>query len=253
MPQDTATLALNGEVYLDDFSKAMGHLLRLMNGLSASVAKDASIDWQVNSLETGSAIVTLRGVEKRKKHSVAHVIKAFEDVGRAAQKGKPIPFGKAVQEPFNKLRGLLSGRITSLRLETELLDAEVFSLDDEVKGGKQSSQSAFGAVEGRIQSLSSRGALRFTLYDASDDHAVSCYLRAGSEDVMRNSWGKMACVEGILRRDPYTGKVSTVRDVSESGVEIIESHQDWREAIGCAPAIPGSMSPEDAIRKGRDE
>jgi len=50
---DTATLALNGDVYLDDFSKAMGHLLRLMNGLSASVAKDATIDWQVNSLETG--------------------------------------------------------------------------------------------------------------------------------------------------------------------------------------------------------
>ena len=157
-----------------------------------------------------------------------------------------------MNRPLLRLQGLLNRRITSLRLETDSLDVELFA-GGIATGGQEESLPVYGAVEGRIQSLSNRGLLRFTLYDASDDHAISCYLRPGCEDTMRKCWGKAAIVEGVLRRHPKTGRVSTVRDVTEGDVRIIgEEGGDWREAIGCAPAKRGSISPEEALRRGRD-
>lgn len=238
---------------MPDFALAVEQFMKLVNGLEQEVASQAHIDWKLEALEVGSAIITIRGVSESHPKQVQSVITAYEKVGRAIQRGRPLPYGERIQKPLEKLRGLLNGRITSLRLETDSFDAEVFA-QDALPVERDEFVPIFGAVEGRIQSLSNRGSLRFTLYDANDDHAVSCYLRPGCEDKMRNAWGKMAIVEGRMRRDPKTGKVSTVRDVTPDGVSIlVEDRGDWREAIGCAPAKPGSISPEEAIRRGRDE
>ena len=43
----------------------------------------------------------------------------------------------------------------------------------------------YGAIEGRVQSLSQRKGLRFTLYYQEFDRAVSCYLSEGQEERMR--------------------------------------------------------------------
>src|SRR5690606_8099939 len=77
----------------------------------------------------------------------------------------------------------------------------------------------FGGVRGRIESMSRRGRLQFTLYDALTDRGVQCYLAAGMEDAMREVWGKLAIVEGIVHRDPVYGRPITVREVR--GITII--------------------------------
>lgn len=246
MSTETATLALNGNVFLDDFAKAVQYLHQLMDGLSREVAKQ-KIDWRIDRLETGSALITMEA-----PHSGA-VVKAYAKVGKLLQRNQPLPYGPTVKNAASRLCGLMNGRITSIRFETSEADAEVFSNPNRSAEQVEIIRT-FGAVEGRIQSLSNRGRLRFTIYDLHEDRAISCYLSEGCEDVMRDSWGRMAVVEGMVSRDPNTGKVSTVRDVSISGVRLLEtkSKYTWKDAIGCSPALTNSISTEEAVRRSRE-
>lgn len=257
MRKNTATIALNGDVSLDDFAIAVGAFSKLMKSLSGQVAKSAKVEWIVESLEISSAIATVRGVSTTDPDdfdSIEDVIEAYERVGRAAQSRRTIPFGPNVRKPVSDLAALLNGQITSLRFETEEFDAEIFS--PSIRGAANTTESDVtqGAAQGRVQSMSSRGGLRFTIYDSIDDHAISCYLSPGCEDQMRNAWGRLAIVEGLIRRNPITGLISTVRDIGPHGIVVLEESNPngWREAVGCAPARTGSISAEDAIRRMRD-
>jgi hypothetical protein len=111
---------------------------------------------------------------------------------------------------------------------------------------------AFGAVEGRVQTLSSRGGLRFTLYDSLHDRAVSCYLAEGHEDIMRDAWGRLAVVQGLVKRDPRTGRPVTIREVRS--VELLgeRSPHDYKRARAAIPLPEGARRAEDVIRQLRD-
>jgi hypothetical protein len=149
---------------------------------------------------------------------------------------------------------LVGGKIESIRFETDDFDAEVLSPSVRLPAPEEAVVT-YGAVEGRIQSMTNRRGLRFTLYDLADDHAVSCYLREDCEDTMRHGWGKMAVVEGLVRRDPQSGRITTVREIQPNGIQLVEpgERDSWREAIGCAPATEGGILPEEAVRRGRDQ
>lgn len=258
MPKSTATIALNGEIRLADYSTAVQAFTQLMSALSKEVARNAKVEWYVEALEVSSAIATIRGVntvDPGDDRCIEEIIDAYEDVGEAAQKRKDIPYGEPARAPLSKLLSILNGRVTSVRFETETFDAEVFSPQQLAASATgMGRETIHGAAQGRIQSLSNRGSLRFTLYDSIDDHAISCYLTPGNEDFMRNAWGHLAIVEGMLRRNPVTGLISTIREVSAENVILLDEGgpDDWREAIGCAPPMPNSISPEQAIRRMRD-
>jgi hypothetical protein len=100
--------------------------------------------------------------------------------------------------------------------------------------------------------MTSRGRLRFTLYDLIDDRAISCYLAPGSEDIMREAWGKLVTAEGLVRRDPDTGRATSVRQVK--AIQIIPEGKpgDYREAVGAALGFLGGELPEEVIRRARD-
>jgi hypothetical protein len=108
----------------------------------------------------------------------------------------------------------------------------------------------FGAVEGRIQTLSSRGGLRFTLYDTLHDKAVSCYLTEGFEDQMRDAWGRRAVVEGRVTRHPETGRPLAIRGITAVEVLPEVARHAYRDLRGLSPRE--SLSAEDAIRRLRD-
>lgn len=57
--------------------------------------------------------------------------------------------------------------------------------------------SAYSAIEGVVQTLTSRRGLRFTLFDSLHDQAVSCYLEDGQEELMRGVWGRRAKAKRI--------------------------------------------------------
>jgi hypothetical protein len=110
----------------------------------------------------------------------------------------------------------------------------------------------YGAIEGRIQTLTNRGSLRFTLYDTHNDKAVSCYVAEGQEDLLRDVWGRRALVEGRIRRDSQTGRPLTIRDVRR--IVPLPEPEPYRfyEARGILPLMPGEEMPEERIRRLRD-
>ena len=255
MVKDTATIALNGEVSISDFSKAVAHFKTIIETLSSEVANAAKIQWELDALEVSSAIVTVRGIPSVDNSDIAvvEVLNAYERVGYAAQRGVESNYGSRVNTAARRLCGLINGHVSSIRFETEDADIEVISPIGIANGHGivGAPREAIGTIRGRAQSMSNRGTLRFTVYEENDDHAIACYLREGLEEKMRLAWGQMCVISGTVRRSA-SGKVSTVRDVVD--VVILDEHHDdsWRDAIGCAPALAGSISVEEAIRRGRD-
>ena len=257
MVKDTLTLALNGDISLQDFSEAIRDFYEIVNGLKNDVAKEASIEWLITDLEAGSAIATIRGIAHEESHmeSIEKVINAYLDLGESIQKERPVNYSQPVKSAAKRLFSLINGRIKSVRFETEDKDVEIFAAPSKITIGMPLitlSEGNFGSVRGRIQSMTNRGQLRFTLYDLIDDRAISCYLAPGSEDIMRESWGKLAMVEGLIRRDPETGRATTVRGVKD--IRLIPEYKEgeWREAIGVALNFLESDLPEDVIRRARD-
>jgi hypothetical protein len=114
MEKDTLTLALEGDVALDDFATAMRRFTDLVKALSQEVSKETKVDWVVQDLYTGSAIATVQGfcdVEG----VVRGIVDAYEEVGDALAQGEDIPFSNSVRRQANLLTGILNGRITSIR------------------------------------------------------------------------------------------------------------------------------------------
>jgi hypothetical protein len=256
MAQDQITLGLDGDVFLPEFVTAMESFYYLVETLVMEVAQNEFIEWRVTHLERGgTALATVQGVGN--PVPVERVVHAYEAVGEALESGSSLPFPGKVEAQARRLTGFINGRIHAVRFETADKDAIVErsfvgQLNDPapvIKAGPP--LISYGAVMGRVQTLSSRGQLRFTLYDLLDDRAISCYLAEGQEDLMRDAWGKVAVVEGRLRRDRTTGRPVTLRQVTD--VRVLDRAPDaWKQARGAVPVAPGGPSAEEVIRQLRD-
>ncbi|MGH7557374.1 MAG: hypothetical protein ACREMD_06295 [Gemmatimonadota bacterium] len=253
---DTVTLVLTGEISLADFATAMARLEGLVTALSEEVAAE-QLGWEVADLSRGSAFTSVRGVGAAEK--VDLVVRAYERVGSALERGEEPPYGQRVVREARGLVRVLNGRIRSVRFETDRTEAVVRSAGRIVAENTasvaelpelQHPEGAYGAVEGRVQTLTSRGGLRFTLFDTLNDRAVSCYLKQGQEDIMLDAWGKPAVVQGWVRRDPGTGHPETVRQITRVIVLPEGEQAGYRKARGAVPQ--GSEAPEEVIRRLRD-
>jgi hypothetical protein len=110
----------------------------------------------------------------------------------------------------------------------------------------------FGAVEGRIQTVSNRGSLHFVLYDRVNDKAVSCYLKEDQRDWMNAAWDRLAVVQGWVKRDPNTGRPQTIRHIR--AIRFLDElpRGAWRQAEGALHGIGRDELPEVTIRRLRD-
>jgi hypothetical protein len=91
----------------------------------------------------------------------------------------------------------VSAGVEALRFETA--EAEATVREAALLGlavAAPTATESYGAVTGRVQTLTSRSGLRFTLYDRLYDRAVACYLAEGQESLMREMWDQLATVEG---------------------------------------------------------
>lgn len=256
---NTITLALSGEsVSLEDFAHSIERLYNLVKGLSAEQGGE-QIDWIISDLQISSAVATVKGLGTPER--VERVVRAYTNVGDALAEGRVIPFSPRVQKSASALTKVLKRRVEGIRFETAEREIIIRRSIDKQTGkilplhhgfplAPQSPYSAFGSIEGRIQTLTNRGELRFTLYDLLHDKAVSCYLREGQEDIMRDAWGKLASVAGVISRDPITGRPLSVRQVSDVIIRP-DAKGSYRDARGCSPSS-SDLSPEAAIRKLRD-
>ena len=251
---DSLTLILEGEVTLEAFAEAIETFRGLVSALSDEVSGDAEIKWIVTALSSSSAVATVQGVGDPK--AVDPIVRAYERTGECLEASTPIPYSRRVRKRAERLTGLITGGIESIRLETDQRDVILRQRSVREPAGTLRvpvvpTQDAYGTVEGMVETLSRRRGLRFTLYDIVYDKAVSCYLAAGYEDIMRDAWGKRAVAFGHIHRDPLTGRPLTVRQITDIEVKKEGARGDWRKARG-AFAMPDDTSSEDAIRTVRD-
>ena len=246
MPDNTLTLAIDGEITSEQFAKAMTNLDRLVRAITAEVGANRDVKWVVDDLQKSSAVATLRAVTDIPEKA-DQAIRAYEEVGLAFSNGLPSPFPQRIDGRARELVGILDANITSIRFETASLDVLITSAPP-----ARAISDAYGAVEGRIQTLTNRTSLRFTLYDTLHDKGVSCYLDEGQEERMRGLWGERAVVEGLVSRCPESGRPLTIRNIRNIAPTPEEPEGDYTRAIGIISIPEGAPMPEEVIRRMRD-
>jgi hypothetical protein len=249
MAKNTLTFALEGEVVLQEFAKAISNFNSLVNQLSKEIGNDAQIDWVIEELYAGSATATFRGVYADTM-VVDHVIGAYEQVGDAMATGQEIPFSETVRKHATELTDILSSKITALRFETQ---TQEYLVSGKIKGQKSEPiKYTYGTVKGTIETLTKHRQLSFTLWDSLFDKPIHCYFKESEEENMRNVWGKKAIISGKIGRQPETGKPLVVREVRYvRPLEDVEPGS-YKRARGSLPWGRDGESPEDMIRRLRD-
>lgn len=270
MADNTVTLVLDGEVPLSEFAKAIANFSELVKALSAESGAP-SLEWMIQDLSVSSALASAMALGEEKV--VEAVITSYENVAQALESDADIPYSEPVRTAAKKIVSIDDyRRIPTVRFETARREsivrvrpprsadvkatADVITLEREVAPLPQLAARpalpAYGGVQGRIQTLTTRGGLRFTLYDLLYDKAVSCYLAEDRKDILRDLWGSLAVVEGFVTRDPVTGRPLSIRQVAEiTPIREPVSKFDYQQARGAAPSL-GGLSPEEAIRRIRD-
>ncbi len=259
MSEKTVTLKLQGVVTVAALSRALQSFTALIRELSAD-AGARGMAWDVTGLEAGSAQATACAdlADRFTEQQADLVAHAYLDVGRELAQGRDLHQYRArVRKPAFALAAAIGADVDAVVFETPEGDAlaarESGVESPDVEGDVLAFPTAsLGAVTGRVQSLSRHGGLRFTIYDAMDDKAVSCYLDKDSELLMIDVWGKIATVEGVLSRDPRTGRALAVRQISDIVAHDDCGPNDYRVAKGAVIPLPGAARPEGIIRRLRD-
>ena len=245
MAKNTVTFELGGRVdykVLKDGITAFYDLIAVLTGKE-------DVSWLVEDLRPGSAVVTLQG-EADDPATVERIVDRFGEIGRDLELHKDISDEhRATMAAVNAIRKL-AGSMEYLRFQTPEADYTIYG--NGTIPNQPTTVAALGAVTGRVQTLSSRGGLRFNLYDALLDKLVACYLAPGKEETMREAWGRRVTVSGQVSREVSTGRPVAVRQIM--GVEILEDAEpgSYEKARGAVPWQEGDLLPEDAVRRLRD-
>lgn len=246
MAKTTLTFELAGRVEVRDLADGITAFQRLIDALTP---KKAGVSWVVEDLQPGSAVTTLRG-EADDLSKVEQIVEEYEKVGRALARHQDLStYNKQVTGAANAIRHLAL-TVEYVRFETPDEDHVIYG-NGEVYG-QDALKVSIGAITGRVQTLSNRAGLRFNLYDAIQDKAVSCYLAPGQEDIMRKAWDRRARVSGSVSREATTGRPIAVRHIMR--VEILEdiAPGSYTRARGAVPWQPGYQMPEEIVRQLRD-
>jgi len=247
MPNDSITYSLSGDVSLEVFAATVKDLAALLDALAAEIlgGKERP-EWLVEYLDASSATMTFAGEEE----AVEKIVRGYATVGRSLETGEAIPYSRQVETPARRLTSALDGTVTAVRFETPEQTATVVS--PSAKAEVQRPLQAYGAVQGRVQTLTSRGGLSFVLYDSVFGKPVRCYLQPGGEELMRGAWDRRAVVEGWVSREPISGRPISVRKVTAvNPLDEIERGQ-YRKARGAVPLSAGDPAPEETLRILRD-
>ena len=247
MARDDLTLTLDGDVSIHDFATAISALDRLIKSLTEAIAEDKSaIRWVVTELEAGSATTTLTGYAERQQ-DVQSVIAGYSAVGRALSTGGAVPYSEKVRKEAQKIMGVLGGDVSSITFNTA--DEKTTVAPETKKHKEVETFISFGAVEGRVQTLSNRAGVKFTLFDAIYDKPVQCHLENERQDELRDFWGKRVLVEGMVTRNARTGHPFNIRQISSIEILPVIEPGTFRKARG----VLEYKEPADvAIRRLRD-
>ena len=252
MANDTVLLGLEGPINLNELAMAARRFSDLMTAITQEVGGGGRVRWVVSELHGGSMQVAAKGEVRRPSnlYYVERAARTYIEVGKNLQSGNVLKFPEKVRKPAELLHEMIERRNHPGRFENTEETAVILPFTRQATPEELITK-AHGAIEGKIQTVSSRGNLHFTLYDVMNDRAISCYLDEGREEMLRDLWGKRVTVEGVLTRDAMTGRPLTIRQISK--VSPLEPRfGTYRNALGASPWYLSEIKPEVAIRKVRD-
>jgi len=247
------TLRLDGSVTVDNFAKATSNFAKVLAELSKERDASARVEWVISGLEYGSAILTAapQPISEADAELVPALVSDFIEVARQVRE-HPGQLDRPVLRLVHSISEVAVDKDHEVVFETA--DEEVAFL--RVEHGKSlsvRSKPALGSIRGRVQTLQQRKGLRFVLYDLVHDKAVTCYLTEDQEDLMRDAWGRMVEVTGMITRDEVTDRPRAIRRVVD--VQVLDETDDafaFRRARGVVSPVPGSPASEVLIRRVRD-
>ena len=245
MSPNTITFEMGGRVDLKQFNQGISACTRLILALTGK----EKVEWVVEDLQPGSATTTWRG-EGASPAVIEGIVRQYEKISKGLAGQEDLPVTTKRQRKAVGAVMEVAALVEYVRLETP--ESSFVVCGNGTVPTKPATTIAVGAVTGRVQVLSSRGRLRFNLYDPVHDKAISCYLRPGQEELMREAWGQRAIVSGQVTRDAATARPIAIRQIS--GLEILEAAApgSYSEARGAVPWKPGDRLPEEIIRELRD-
>lgn len=256
MKSKFVSMQLDGSISLEKFSRTLSSWEQLLRAVALEADPDSGVHIILQDLVFGSALVSVE-IMLATEAMESHFSNSFRSIGLAVRDGNIVNFPKAIREPAQKLLNALKlDDGGPLILSTDEFDIVIPNGDMTkiaARNPKQDQLESIGVITGRLQALSSRGALRFTLYDLLNDRAIRCALTEDQRDDVRELWDHVVEVQGLIRRDPATGIPLSIREISRislaQGTKIKER---WLGARGVLQRISPDVASEVLVRRLRD-
>jgi hypothetical protein len=254
MAKDTITLKLSGgDVPIDLFSKAMGHLAQLVKDLSDEVAGPELVEWKIDGLNTGSAITRIKGYS-HEPQDVEKVVIAYRNIGYAIKTGEEIPYSQTVAASAYAITSIINGDVTAVVFGTEGEETTITeSWESSETDGKPGELWSYGIITGFAGTIWDRPKLRIAIYDDLFDKVVYCDLDRKYETQVRGWWQSRISVTGLIYRSPDDGRPVKIKNVVNVEVHNVEPViKGFLNARGVLPWQEEDEPAEITIRRLRD-
>ena len=252
MPNRAFTLSIKGELSLADSAAAFMNFSKLLSAISDEAVPEHDVTWRPDDLAVGSMEMTARA-ESDSAGVLDEIDVQYLSVGRSIASPNGHRFAPPIAHAAGGLAALVPDRARAMRFETPsgratVGDASQWPQEDP----HVAPTTSLGSVEGFVQTVTSRGGMRFTVFDSLNDRAVRCFLSDGDEELMRGVWGKRAVIDGSVTRDGATGRPLTIRDITRATVIEPPPPGSYRNARGVLVRAGSTPRAETIIRRLRD-
>lgn len=237
---------------IERLSEAFARFAQVLDALEES--HSARVDWLLAGLEHGSATVAARAVplDDDAENRIRAMCIDYTDAATRVLAGKAdrdFPLHRQMHELL-----VLADDSHPIAIESDsnqvVVDMAIAPLVPSPVQAWEDDVTSLGTVRGRVETLSRRRALSFSLYELTTDAAVKCFMDSDLEDTMRGVWGQIADVTGTIRRDANSDKPLWIRRITKVDPVDEGDPDGYLRARG---ALASKEPAEVLVRRMRDE
>lgn len=221
MGSSTYTLSFDtNNLKLDYFVQTLEAWTKSIEAAAIFASQGETFDILVESVYDGSTNVAI-AITASQEETHLRIVHDIEQLNRGLQSNSIHALPKRTMDAasaFQRVRSMNPNVRVLVASPAEDFIIPSFDSSDgftTVSGptSKQKPLVSYGAIRGRVQSMSSRKGLKFTLYDHVFDKGVQCVVNEEMHDALERSWNKEVEVEGMISRDPDNGSPLSVRNI----------------------------------------
>lgn len=265
------SLRIDGEISIEAFRDALANFLHLLREVEQSIAGDRAVRWTLDRLYHGSpAVMTWKGTPrppKRKRGQAETPVQDFVPVVAKAilsgvsklerGEGRPEAFtDEALESTLNLARLKMRRGIHALALIGENGSTPqpepptVLEVTERVAASVNEiiapRYTAPGAVEGRLQAISSRGQLHFVIYDSVFGVRVRCDIPDTLKPRALAAFDERVLVTGLVARDAE----GHPRYIKVNDIESIKPQELPQSIRDLDPDFTGDLSDAEYLKRG---